>query len=149
LRAARLEAREITGANPLLLSDLGVTKTHSRPHVSNDNPYSEALFKTLKYQPNFPDRFPSREAARLHCGPYFDWYNTEHHHAGIAFLTPHDVHYVLAQARLERRAAVLLAAHASHPERFVSRPPVPQPLPAAVWIRPPDKEPPTPVISAT
>ncbi len=101
----------------MLLSDLGVTKTHSRPHVSNDNPYSEALFKTLKYRPAFPEKFGSPEDARAHCGPFFDWYNTAHHHSGIAMVTPEDMHYGRAAARVASRTAVLLLAHLEHPER--------------------------------
>ncbi len=120
-----------------LLADLGVTKSHSRPHVSNDNPFSESQFKTLKYRPDFPDRFGSLEDARNHCVAFFDWYATEHRHSGIAFLTPEDVHYGRAPARLAARGAVLDAAYAAHPERFVRRAPRPAPLPMAVWINPP------------
>jgi len=82
-----------------LLADLGVTKTHSRPHVSNDNPYSEAGFKTLKYRPDYPGRFGSQEHARAFNRDFFDWYNDEHHHSGLALMTPHDVHYGLAESR--------------------------------------------------
>ena len=121
----------------LLLADLGVTKTHSRPSVSNDNPYSEAQFKTLKYRPDFPERFGSLEHARMHCVDFFRWYNTEHRHAGLGLHTPHDVHYGLAAARQAQRARVLAAAYAARPERFVRRPPTPAPLPTAVWINPP------------
>ena len=120
-----------------LLADLGVLKSHSRPSVSDDNPYSEAQFKTLKYRPDFPDRFGSLEDARAHCKRFCDWYNTEHHHAGIALLTPHDVFHGLAAQRLLQRAIVLDAAYAAHPERFVSAPPRPTPLPDAVWINKP------------
>jgi putative transposase len=125
----------------LLLTDLGVTKTHSRPHVSNDNPYSEAQFKTLKYRPEFPERFGSIEDARAHCGDFFRWYNTEHHHSGIALLTPHDVHYGLANERLASRATVLERAHAMHPERFTRGVPIPQSVPKEVWINKPKAEP--------
>ncbi len=121
----------------LLLADLGVTKTHSRPHVSNDNPYSEAQFKTLKYRPDFPDRFGSIEHARAHCTDFFPWYNTEHRHSGLGLHTPHDVHFGLAAARREHRATVLTAAYAATPERFVRRPPTPALLPTAAWINPP------------
>jgi len=124
----------------LLLADLGITKTHSRPHCSNDNPYSEAQFKTLKYQPNFPDRFGSLEDARLFCRGFFRWYNSEHHHSGIALLTPEVVHYGLADQVLKKRAAVLNAAFERHPERFVRKAPTPQGLPSAAWINRPDSE---------
>ena len=120
-----------------LLADLGVLKSHSRPSVSDDNPYSEAHFKTLKYRPDFPDRFGSLEDARAHCKRFCDWYNTEHHHSGIALLTPHDVFNGHAAKRLLQRAGVLDAAYAAHPERFVSAPPRPTPLPDAVWINKP------------
>ena len=121
----------------LLLADLGITKSHSRPHVSNDNPYSEAQFKTLKYCPAFPDRFGSLEHARSFSGDFFPWYNTEHHHVGIGLFTPHDVHYGLAAAKWERRAEVLAEAFARHPERFPRGRPRPLALPTAVWINPP------------
>src|SRR3989442_5077292 len=100
-----------------LLADLGVTKTHSRPHVSNDNPFSEAQFKTLKYRPAFPERFGSIQDARAHCHVFFPWYNTEHHHSGLALLTPADVHHGVAEERVAARATVLGAAHAAHPGR--------------------------------
>lgn len=119
------------------LCDLGVEKTHSRPHVSDDNPYSEAQFKTLKYRPDFPDRFGSLEDARGFCGPFFDWYNHEHHHAGLALLTPADVHHGHTGERLAARDVVLAAAYAEHPERFVrGRPRAPR-APTAAWINPP------------
>jgi putative transposase len=121
----------------LLLADLGITKTHSRPHVSNDNPYSESQFKTLKYRPDFPERFGSIEHARRHGQDFFPWYNTEHHHVGLGLFTPHDVHYGLAAAKREQRARVLTEAFARHPERFPNGSPVPRPLPTAVWINPP------------
>lgn len=120
-----------------LLADLGVTKTHSRPHVSNDNPFSEAGFKTLKYRPGFPPRFGSIEDARGFCGDFFYWYNEEHHHSGINLLTPSDVHHGRAAARLEARAEVLAAAFAAHPERFVRGLPTPAEVPSAVWINKP------------
>src|SRR4051794_39502459 len=100
-----------------LLTDLGVTKTHSRPHVSNDNPYSEAQFKTLKYRPGFPDRFAAIEEARTFCQDFFRWYNAEHRHSGIGLMAPEVVHYGQAQATNDARAQVLAAAHAAHPER--------------------------------
>jgi putative transposase len=121
----------------LLLADLGITRTHSRPHVSNDNPFSEAQFKTLKYRPEFPDRFGSLEETRAFCHPFFIWYNTAHRHGGIGLLTPAMVHYGQAAAVRAHRADVLGAAYAAHPERFVRRPPAPPALPAAVWINPP------------
>jgi putative transposase len=121
----------------LLLADLGITRTHSRPHVSNDNPFSEAQFKTLKYRPDFPARFDSLAAARAFCQPFFTWYNTAHRHGGIGLLTPAMVHYGQAAGVRARRADVLAAAYAAHPERFVHRPPEPPAVPAAVWINPP------------
>lgn len=121
----------------MLLSDLGVTKTHSRPHVSNDNPFSESQFKTLKYRPEFPSRFGGIEDARAFCAAFFQWYNTQHHHSALGWLTPEDVHYGRGPRLVEARQQVLDAAHARHPERFVrKRPEAPQ-LPEAVWINPP------------
>lgn len=121
----------------LLLSDLGVTKSHSRPKTSNDNPYSEAHFKTLKYRPDFPNRFGSIEHARAHCSDFFAWYNDLHHHAGIGLLTPRDVHYGQAKARIEQRTTTLAEAYRSHPERFPNGRPAPPTLPAEVWINKP------------
>ena len=106
----------------LLLADLGVTQSHSRPHVSNDNPYSEAQFKTLKYRPGFPARFASIQAARAHCQDFFPWYNNEHHHGGLGLHTAADVHYGRAAAVRAGRAQVLTAAYHAHPERFVRKP---------------------------
>jgi putative transposase len=123
----------------LLLADLGITKTHSRPHVSNDNPFSESQFKTLKYRPDFPKRFGSLEDSRLFCQNFFAWYNAEHRHQGISLLTPETVHYGLSNGVLAARQEVLQAAYASHPERFVRKPPVVLPLPEAVWINPPTR----------
>ncbi len=120
-----------------LLADLGVTKTHSRPHVSDDNPFSEAHFKTLKYRPDFPARFGSMVHGRAHCRDFFGWYNTEHHHSGIAMLTPHEVHHGLADARLDQRAAVLHAAYSAHPERFPRGLPKRAAAPHEVWINRP------------
>jgi len=122
-----------------LLADLGVTKSHSRPHVSNDNPYSESQFKTLKYRPEFPDRFGSIQDARTLCRAFFPWYNHEHRHGGLALLTPADVHYGRAQERLEKRSRVLEAAFQAHPERVKGRRPLPGVLPDADWINPPPK----------
>jgi len=121
----------------LLLADLGVTKSHSRPHVSDDNPYSEAQFKTLKHHPTFPDRFGSIQDARVFCQGFFGWYNVEHRHAGIGLLTPADVHYGRAGQIITARAAVLDGAYAAHPERFVGKPPQPPRLPDQVWINKP------------
>lgn len=121
----------------LLMADLGVTKTHSRPHVSNDNPYSEAGFKTLKYRPGFPDRFGSIEDSHGFCGDFFNWYNNEHHHAGLQLLTPADVHFGRSAQRLAARGQVLDTAFAAHPERFVHGRPNPGELPNAVWINNP------------
>jgi putative transposase len=121
----------------LLLSDLGVTKTHSRPHVSNDNPYSEAQFKTLKYRPDYPGRFGCIVDARSWGRAFFDWYNNQHHHTGLALLTPADVHGGRAAEKLQQRQAILQQAYAAHPERFVRGTPVVPTLPDAVWINPP------------
>lgn len=120
-----------------LMADLGVTKTHSRPYVSNDNPFSEAQFKTMKYRPNFPTNFGAIQDARAFGQAFFHWYNNEHHHSGIALFTPAQVHYGLAQQMLTARQQVLLSAYAAHPERFVNHIPQPLPLPKAVWINPP------------
>ena len=124
----------------LLLADLGITRSHSRPHVSDDNPYSEAQFKTLKYRPGFPERFGSIEDARAFCQGFFAWYNGEHRHSGIAMFTPADVHHGRADELLEVRAGVLAGAYAAHPERFVKGPPRPESVPAEVWINRPLKE---------
>jgi len=120
-----------------LLATLGVTKSHSRPHVSNDNPFSESQFKTLKYRPEFPDRFGSQEDARGFCEGFFHWYHYEHYHCGIGLLTPAMVHYGHAPKILAARQDVLHAAYAAHPERFVQKRPSPLALPEAVWINPP------------
>lgn len=126
----------------LLLSDLGVTKTHSRPHVSNDNPFSESQFKTLKYRPSFPKRFGCIEDARAFCATFFGWYNTHHHHSGIGFMTPEVVHYGRAPRVIAQRQDVLDLAHQTHPERFVRKAPTAPALPEAVWINPPPTQPP-------
>ncbi len=117
-----------------LLADLGVTKTHSRPHVSNDNPYSEAQFKTLKYRPDYPARFGSQQDARAWANAFFDWYNHQHHHTGLALLTPADVHFNRSQGVLQKRQSVLQAAYEKTPERFVKGPPHSPALPQVVWI---------------
>jgi len=121
----------------LLLADLGVNKTHSRPHVSNDNPYSESQFKTMKYRPDYPDRFGSIQDARAWARPFFHWYNHEHHHSGLGLLTPATVHYAQAQVVIDQRQQVLQAAYAAHPERFVRGEPKPPSLPTEVWINKP------------
>ncbi len=123
----------------LLLADLGIERSHSRPHVSNDNPFSESQFRTLKYRPTFPDRFGSLEDARAFCAEFFTWYNTVHRHSGIGLLTPADVHAGRAPEITAARAVILDAAYAAHPERFVRRPPAPPAVPTAVWINPPTK----------
>lgn len=121
-----------------LLADLGVTQSHSRPHVSDDNPFSEAQFKTLKYRPDFPDRFASIQAARLHCQRFFGWYNDEHRHTGLALHTPADVHYGIAETVRDKRAGILDHAYAAHPERFIHQPPKPPRLHTQTWINQPD-----------
>jgi len=120
-----------------LLATLGVTKSHSRPHVSNDNPFSESQFKTLKYRPDFPDRFVSQDHALEFCREFFPWYNEEHYHCGIAMLTPAMVHYEKSDEVLALRQQVLDAAYAAHPERFVNKAPTAPVLPGGVWINPP------------
>ena len=120
-----------------LLADLGITKTHSRPHVSNDNPFSESQFRTLKYRPQFPNRFESFEQAHSLCRDLFHWYNTEHHHTALGLHTPENVHYGRAVIINEARQRVLLNAYENHPERFVKGPPRSPAIPTAVWINPP------------
>jgi putative transposase len=121
----------------MLLDDLGVIKTHSRPRVSNDNPYSESQFKTMKYHPDYPDFFGSLEDARSWVRKFFSWYNNEHYHNALGLLTPASVHYGQAAALLENRQGVLNYAYAAHPERFVKKPPTVLSLPDAVWINRP------------
>ncbi len=121
-----------------LLADLGVTKTHSRPYTSTDNPYSEAAFKTLKYRPTFPARFDSIEQAREHCRGFFDHYNHHHRHSGLGLMTPAAVHHGRAEQLHADRARVLQAAYTARPERFIRRPPTPPALPTAAWINKPD-----------
>lgn len=121
-----------------LLADLGVTQSHSRPHVSNDNPFSESQFKTLKYRPDFPTQFGSIEEARRHCQIFFPWYNEEHRHGGLGLHTAADVHYGTAQTIRDKRAGVLTTAYTDHPERFVHKPPEPPKLPTTSWINKPD-----------
>jgi putative transposase len=123
-----------------LFADLGVTKSHSRPHVSNDNPYSESQFKTLKYRPTFPERFENIEQARAYCREFFAWYNHEHHHGGLGLLTPADVHHGRVEERHAHRRMVLQAAYQAHPERFVHGKPEPLALPEAAYINRPVEE---------
>ena len=121
-----------------LLADLGVSKSHSRPHVSDDNPYSETQFKTLKYRPDFPARFDSLDHARAFCRDFFHWYNDEHRHWGIGLLTPQIVHYGHAEDAIQARQEVLTTAYQAHPERFVRGTPEPPRLPERVWINRPN-----------
>lgn len=120
-----------------LLIDLQVTKTHSRPHVSDDNPYSESQFKTLKYRPDFPERFGSIEDARAHCQQFFHWYNNVHRHSGIGLMSPDAVHYGRDQAVTAQRAATLWIAFLANPMRFKGIEPLPPAVPTAAWINPP------------
>lgn len=136
-RGSSMTSKEVA----LLMADLGVTKTHSRPHVSNDNPYSESHFRTVKYRPDFPERFGSLEDARVFCARFFEWYNNQHRHGGIGWMTPSDVHHQRALDVRDRRARVLDTAYRLHPERFVRKPPTPPALPTAVWINPPAAQP--------
>ena len=123
-----------------LLVDLDITKSHSRPHVSDDNPYSESQFKTMKYRPDFPARFGSLADARAHCQTFFTWYNTEHRHSGIGYMTPSSVHYGQALAARALRQDALDAAFLANPKRFKGRRPEPPALPTAAWINPPATE---------
>ena len=123
----------------LLLADLGVTKTHSRPHISNDNPYSESQFKTMKYRPEFPERFGCLQDTRGFCGEFFHWYNDEHHHSGLGYLTPFAVHFGQAHEQREQRALVLRRAYERNPGRFVRGLPQPLALPEQVWINKPNE----------
>lgn len=120
-----------------LLGELGVGRSFNRPHVSNDNPYSESHFKTLKYRPEYPERFGSSEDARNHMRAFFQWYNTEHRHSGIAMMTPADVHAGRADDVRSKRQAVLDAAYQKHPERFVKGAPQVRGVPEEVWINKP------------
>jgi putative transposase len=120
-----------------LMADLGITKSHSRPYVSNDNPYSESHFKTLKYRPEFPESFGAIMDARVFCQPFFNWYNSKHYHSGIGFLTPEDVHYGRAEQIIKERKAVLDAAYEKNQKRFKGKMPTPAALPVTVWINKP------------
>lgn len=124
-----------------LLADLGVTKSHSRPHCSNDNPFSEAQFKTLKYRPDFPATFGSVEDARAFCATFYRWYNHDHRHSGIGMHTPFDVHHGHADVVREARAETLSIAYATNPERFVRKHPEPPQLPGTAWINRPEPNP--------
>ena len=119
------------------LAELGVTKSHSRPYVSNDNPYSESQFKTMKYRPEFLDRFGCYQDAHRFCAEFFPWYNHEHHHSGLGYLTPYEVHWGLAEKRRDQRAGVLQLAYERNPQRFVRGMPKPALLPTAAWINKP------------
>lgn len=121
-----------------LYGELGVGSSFNRPHVSNDNPYSESHFKTLKYRPDYPARFGSIEDAQAHMRAFFDWYNTEHRHSGIAMMTPAEVHAGKAEEIRAKRQIILDAAYAAHPERFVKGPPQARGVPEEVWINKPD-----------
>ncbi|SHE79906.1 Integrase core domain-containing protein [Ferrithrix thermotolerans DSM 19514] len=123
-----------------LLADLGVIKSRSRPHVSNDNPYSKSQFRTLKYRPDFPDRLGSFKDAQAHCRRFRSRYNGRHRHFGIRYHTPADVHYGRAEKVRKRRETVLLDAYAEHPEHFVHKVPTPPALPTLAWINQPKKE---------
>ncbi|MCF6157988.1 MAG: IS3 family transposase [wastewater metagenome] len=123
-----------------LLSDLGITKSHSRPYVNNDNPYSESQFKTLKYHPDFPGYFVSIESSRVFCKDFFTWYNTEHYHSGIGLLTPETVHYGRTDHIVKERSRVLKIAFENHPERFKGKIPEPPQMPLAAWINQPIQE---------
>jgi putative transposase len=136
-RGAAMKAK----ATAFLLADLGVTKSHSRPHTSNDNPFSESLFKTCKYQPQFPERFGSIQDAKAFCRRFFAWYNGEHHHHGIGLMTPNQVHYGQADQIHAQRLLTLQNAFETNPDRFVNMKPTPPPKPTTVWINPPKSEP--------
>jgi putative transposase len=125
----------------LLLATLGIVPSHSRPQVSDDNPFSEAQFKTLKYRPDFPARFGAYEDAETFCQRFFPWYNTEHRHSALGLMTPHDIHVGVAAAKWQQRAGILRAAYDAHPERFPRGVPVPPPLPTAAWINKPPAPP--------
>jgi putative transposase len=134
----------VAKSTALLYADLGISKSHSRPHVSNDNPFSESHFKTIKYRPQLPERFGSLQDARAQVGSVLHWYNQEHKHSSLALLTPADVHYGRADAIIAARQRVLDLAHATNPERFVHGQPKHPSPPAAAWINPP---PPTEEVS--
>jgi putative transposase len=130
---------KVMRAKPLamLYADLGVTKSHSRPYVSDDNPFSESQFRTIKYRPNFPDRFGCLLDSRAHCQVFFPWYNDDHRHSSLGMLTPAMVHFGQTATVLAQRQSVLDAAYNAHPERFVRKPPTSHRPPSEVWINPP------------
>jgi len=123
-----------------LLIELGVSKSHSRPHTPTDNPYSEAQFKTMKYRPDYPKAFRSKGQASAWVREFAHWYNHEHHHTGLALMTPTVVHHGQAEQVVQQRQQVLDAAYAAHPERFVRGKPTPPKLPEVVWINEPERE---------
>ncbi len=131
-----MRSSEPTPPNP---GNIKVTKSHSRPHTSNDNPYSEAQFKTMKYRPEFPERFRSIEEARAFSRSFFSWYNEVHRHSGIGFMTPEAVHFGRVDQVNEIRSSTLAAVYAAHPERFVRKPLTPPKVPSAVWINKPEE----------
>jgi putative transposase len=135
-RGAAMKSKPVA----FLLADLGVTKSHSRPYVSDDNPFSEAQFKTLKYRPDFPKNFGCLEDARAHCVDFFAWYNDEHHHRGLEMLRPADVHHGRVEQYLAEKQRVMDAAFAAHPERFPQGPPVVRRPRDKVWINPPKRD---------
>jgi putative transposase len=132
-RGAPMRAKPVTQ----LLADLGVNRSYARPYTSNDNPYSEAQFKTMKYRPDYPEHFDTLEHARQWASLFFHWYNHDHHHVGLGLMTPAVVHYGQAEAVQAQRQQVLATAYARRPERFGNRPPVAPSAPRAVWINPP------------
>ena len=134
-RGASMKSKPVA----FLLADLGVTKTHSRPYTSDDNPFSESQFKTLKYCPQFPERFGCIEDARAFCRAFFRWYNNEHRHSGINRLTPNALHHGYAKKVLEKRNQVLFKAFERHPERFKNKAPTAGDIPSAVWINKPEE----------
>ena len=136
-RGSSMKSKQVA----FLLADLGITKTHSRPHTSDDNPYSEAQFKTLKYRPDFPERFGCIEDSRNHCQAFFPWYNKEHRHSGIGLVTPETMHHGLANDVRKAREEILRLAYEAHPERFVRKIPAPPIIPAAAWINKPNPAP--------
>ena len=132
-RGAPMKAK----ATAFLLADLGITRSHNRPHTSNDNPFSESHFKTLKYQPRFPKRFGCIEDARSFCRAFYGWYHKDHHHAGIGLMTPDQARYSQIDAVHAARQVTLDQAFRQNPRRFAKKPPVPPAKPTAAWINPP------------
>ncbi|MFT5130104.1 MAG: putative transposase [Rhodothermales bacterium] len=135
-RGSAMTLKEVSS----LLVDLGVERSHSRPRTSNDNAYSESQFKTMKYRPSFPDFFDDQQTGRTHCRDFFQWYNNDHKHSSIAFLSPADVHFGRAPELLAVRQAALDAAYARTPWRFPAGPPKVPDLPGTVWINPPEEQ---------